>query len=423
MAIWKRGTQYWIDVVVNGERYREPLGTTDWRQAKDLEKKRIAELQKRPPDPTKRARTFSALPIAAAIDQYAGDRRAQVSARMIAWWKENARALAAFFRDTPLRKITPADLTAYQNARRDAGRAPKTINGELSVLRQLLKHAKLWYRFAEEYKPLKNTKPPTGQAITDDDQAHLFEVAKSRSAWIFAYVAATLDFFCGLRACEIKGLQWKHISFEDRRLSIRRSKTPAGWRDPSLNNTCLEALRELHRRAAELGFADPEHFLFLWHGRDKKLDPTRSMTSWRSAWRSLRQAAGLSHVRFHDGRHTALTRLAEKGVPDWVIRAQFGHVSPGMMAVYSHVRRKALDEAAKALEPEAAPMTQPTSDAADAERPLATKYRRGDSGVMSHVTSQHVPSRHKVIDFPKKSGSSGWTRTSNPPVNRRNQRR
>jgi len=48
------------------------------------------------------------------------------------------------------------------------------------------------------------------------------------------------------------------------------------------------------------------------------------MTSWRSAWRSLRAAAGLSHVRFHDGRHTALTRLAEKGVPDWVIRAQFG---------------------------------------------------------------------------------------------------
>jgi integrase len=32
-------------------------------------------------------------------------------------------------------------------------------------------------------------------------------------------VAATLDFFCGLRACEIKRLQWKHISFEERRLS------------------------------------------------------------------------------------------------------------------------------------------------------------------------------------------------------------
>lgn len=75
------------------------------------------------------------------------------------------------------------------------------------------------------------------------------------------------------------------------------------------------------------------------------------MTSWRSAWRSLRKAAGLDHVRFHDGCHTALTRLAEKGQPDWVIQAQMGHVSPVMMRTYSHMRRKALDEAAAALEP------------------------------------------------------------------------
>jgi integrase len=312
------------------------------------------------------------------------------------------------FGDRPLRKITPVDLIAYQSARRDQGRAPKTVNGELSVLRPLLKHAKLWYRFAEEYKPLKNTKPPAGQAITDDAQAHLFEVAKSRPAWIYAYVAATLDFFCGLRACEIKALQWKHLSFNDKRLSVRRSKTPAGWRDPSLNHTCLEALRELHRRAAALGFVEAEHFVFPWHGRDKKLDPTRPMTSWRSAWRSLRSAAGLDHVRFHDGRHTALTRLAEKGVPDWVIRAQFRHVSPAMMAVYSHVRRKALDEAAQALEPDA-----PT------QRPTGPRTRRRRERVTSHVTSQHAPQRNRVLDFPRKIGSSGWTRTSNPPVNSR----
>jgi len=397
MGLWKRGKQYWLDVVVNGERYREPLGTTDWRRARELEKSRIAELQKRPPDPTKRARTFGGLSVGQAIEAYADDRRAQVSARMIAWWRENGVPLSAFFGEKPLRKIAVADLTAYQNARRDLGRAPKTINGELSVVRQLLKHAKLWYRFADDYKPLKNTKPPAGQALTNEAQARLFEVAKSKRAWIFAYVAATLDFFCGLRACEIRALQWKHISFEERRLSVRRSKTPAGWRDPSLNEACLEALRELHARAQELGFTDPEHFLFVWHGRDKKLDPNRPMSSWRTAWRSLRNAAGLTHVRFHDGRHTALTRLAEKGVPDWVIRAQFGHVSPAMMAVYSHVRRKALNEAAEALEPDALP-SQGSDDAArPAER------------VMSHVTSQSAPARGNVIEFPKGIGSPHWT--------------
>jgi integrase len=317
-------------------------------------------------------------------------------------FSRHRRRLAAFFGDKPLRKISPADLAEYQNLRRDLGLAPKTVNSELSVLRQLLKHAKLWYRFLEDYKPLKNTKPPVGQALTDAEQARLFEMARSKPAWFFAYVAATLDFFCGLRACEIKALQWQHVSFEERRLSIRRSKTPAGWRDPSINDTCLEALGELHARAQKLGFAERHHFLFPWHGQHRKLDPTRPMTSWRSAWRSLRKAAGLPHVRFHDGRHTALTRLAEKGVADWVIRAQFGHVSPAMMAVYSHVRRKALDEAASALEPEAAPDTVP---------PISPARSKRSRRVMSHVTSQHGPARSNVIDFPKDFGAPSTTRT------------
>ena len=168
---------------------------------------------------------------------------------------------------------------------------------------------------------------------------------------IFAYVASALAFYCGLRACEIRGLQWKHVDWDNARIQIRRSKTPAGWRDPSLNDACARALKELHSRAKVVGFNDAEHYMFPWHGRDKKIDPSRPMTTWRSAWRSLRKAAGLDHVRFHDGRHTALTRLAEKGQPDWVIQAQMGHVSPAMMRTYSHIRRKALDEAAAALEP------------------------------------------------------------------------
>jgi hypothetical protein len=150
-----------------------------------------------------------------------------------------------------------------------------------------------------------------------------------------------------------------------------------------------QALGELHARAQRLGFAERNHFLFPWHGQYRTLDPTRPMTSGRSAWRSLRKAAGLPDVRFHDGRHTALTRLAEKGVADWVIRAQFGHVSPAMMAVYSHVRRKALDEAASALEPEAAADTVPP-----VSPPRAKRSRR----VMSHVTSQQGSARGNVID-------------------------
>jgi hypothetical protein len=120
----------------------------------------------------------------------------------------------------------------------------------------------------------------------------------------------------------------------------------------------------------------------------------------------------LPNVRFHDGRHTALTRLAEAGQPDWVIQAQIGHVSPQMMKTYSHVRRLALDEAAAVLEPtfDFAP-SPPTTPEASAERQVAEE-------VMSHPASQSDDLDAELSEILKEVGSSGWIRTSNPPVNR-----
>jgi len=316
MALWKRGKQYWMDVIIRGHRYREPLDTTDWREARRIERERVQEIESRGPVPTGNSKAYAALDVASAIDAYAQERRAQVSARMRAYWLENAKPLGAFFGKTKLRHITSAHISDYQNARTDAGRAPRTINGELSVLRQVMKHARVWYRCEPDYRVLRNRKPPAGQALTPEEQDTLFATARTKNAWLYAYVASTLAFYCGMRACEIKALHWGDIDFGRQLLHVRRSKTPAGWRSPTLNPTSLQVLQELHERAEKFGFKQPSHFVFPWHGRNKQIDPTRAMTSWRGAWRAMRAAAGLPHARFHDGRHTAITTLAEKGLPD-----------------------------------------------------------------------------------------------------------
>jgi hypothetical protein len=126
----------------------------------------------------------------------------------------------------------------------------------------------------------------------------------------------------------------------------------------------------------------------------------------------MRKAAGLSEVRFHDGRHTAITTLQEKGLPDWVIQAQVGHVAPEMMKTYSHIRRQALNQAADALEPTALATPAPRS----AKTAVTTAPARAKR-VMSHRTSQNANRRGRVVKFVKEIGSSGWIRTSNPPVN------
>jgi len=198
--------------------------------------------------------------------------------------------------------------------------------------------------------------------LTEEEQARLFEVAQSRSDWLYAYTAAVLGAFCGMRACEIRALQWKDVDFNAGLLHIRRSKTPAGWRAPTLNMICRETLSQVYSKARLINATGSEHYVFPWHGREQKIDPGRPITSWRSAWRSIRYKAarndndeviypGLQTVRFHDLRHTAVTIMAEKGLPEQTIMAQVGHISPQMMKTYSHIRRLALNAAAAALEP------------------------------------------------------------------------
>ena len=167
----KKTGAFWMDVRIDGVRYREPLGTRDRGEAGELMHKRIDELKTKAPDIAKRGKSFGSMDIPTAIQAYIIERKAQVSPRMVAYWRESAAALSKHLK-IKLKEITLAHISVYQNARLEQGKAPKTVNGEISVLRQLLKHAKLWYRF-EDYKTIRNHKPPVGQALTS---------AKSRKA-------------------------------------------------------------------------------------------------------------------------------------------------------------------------------------------------------------------------------------------------
>ena len=78
-------------------------------------------------------------------------------------------------------------------------------------------------------------------------------------------------------------------------------------------------------------------------------DPTRPMSTWRTAWRNLTKRAGLPGLRFHDLRHHAITELAESSASDQTIMAIAGHVSQKMLQHYSHVRLERKREALNAL--------------------------------------------------------------------------
>jgi integrase len=84
------------------------------------------------------------------------------------------------------------------------------------------------------------------------------------------------------------------------------------------------------------------------HFDKERIDPSRPITSWRSAWRGPLKRAGL-RLGFHDLRHTCITKLAESPASEQTLMAIAGHVSRKMVEHYSHIRMEAKRAALDAI--------------------------------------------------------------------------
>jgi integrase len=238
-------------------------------------------------------------------------------------------------------------LRAYVTERKKAGLANKTINLETGIVRSVLKRAKRWHLFSDEIKPLP-VRHEVGKALSPEEKFNLEKAAEKRPDWENARLAMTLALNTTMRACEVKGLQWRDVDFLERIIAVRQSKTDAGRRVIPLNDAAWDAIMELYHRAQKIAGAEPNHYVFP-ACENGNIDPATPQKSWRSAWRSLRKAAGLRHLRFHDLRHHAITELAESDASEQTIMSVAGHVSRQMLEHYSHVRMEAKRRAVEML--------------------------------------------------------------------------
>jgi integrase len=64
-----------------------------------------------------------------------------------------------------------------------------------------------------------------------------YRPARSKPERIFAHVASTLAFYGGLRAREIRGLQWKHVDWDNTRSNS--ALEDVGWPARPESERCL----------------------------------------------------------------------------------------------------------------------------------------------------------------------------------------
>jgi integrase len=372
MAVYKRGMNWHMDVAVGGVRYREPLRTTDKREAKDLEKQRVAEILAGKGSSIA-GRSFARLQFCDAADKLIEERKPHVAPRTQDLDRERSKPLRKHFGSRPLNRITAGDIATYQRARLDgAGFATpvqaRTVNMELSVLRLILDRGRLWSRLKEDVKPLPEPSAPIGRALSKEELQHLFAVAGSEERWLVVRCAMAVALSTAGRGVELKGLRWENVDHFGMTLRFERSKTASGVRTIPLTDDAAAALAALRRRAETLAAAEPRHYVFFACERGV-MNPCLPMKGWRTAWRSLvkeavrlaekaAKSAGVDPVeagkpyrgmRFHDLRHCAVTMLAEAGVSDATLMSISGHLSKRMLDHYSHVRIQAKRDAVALL--------------------------------------------------------------------------
>jgi integrase len=169
----------------------------------------------------------------------------------------------------------------------------------------------------------------------------------------------------GLRLGELRALRWRDVDRERRVIRVERAysrrvvkqpKSDAGVRTVPLFASVDEALRHLAARAVERGRYAPDELVFATV-RGTSLHESNFN---RRVWRPALERAGLAAFgyRFHDLRHTCVSRLVGAGADVKLVQAVAGHASPVItLKRYSHLLDTRIGEAADRFDPARIPHT------------------------------------------------------------------
>lgn len=272
--------------------------------------------------------------------------------------------IVPYFKETniPLNKLKREHIQKYINEKYDHGRvdgkgglSPKTLRTHMIIIRQSLKEAvknDLILNNPSDYidLPKKQRKEPN---FYNEKQLNvLFEAIKDEPLYPVVYF--TILF--GLRRSEVLGLKWDSVDFENNLITIKHTvvkytsivekdstKNASSYRSYPLFDNVKEILikqknkEDENRKLFGKEYIENE-YIFKWdNGKTYRPDYiTRKFSQ-------LLEKNGLSHIRFHDLRHSCASLLVSNGFNIKDVQEWLGHTDIQTTAnIYAHldVKRK-----------------------------------------------------------------------------------
>jgi integrase len=227
--------------------------------------------------------------------------------------------------------------------------------------------------------------------LTEDEYERLVQAAKTIKRSPFLAEKIILSVHTGLRRGSLFHLRWDQVDFLNRVLRIPRTKSGRPHALP-LNATVLTTLQSLYNQRM------PDCPYAFAHAMGRQAgEPVQDV---KNAFQTALEAADIKDFTWHDLRHTFASWLIMKGASLRSVAELLGHRGLRMVMRYAHLSPAYLSAEVGLLDAPTPPATP------NPER--ATKGQRA---------AKAEPRTAKVVEFAKGNGSSGWIRTSNPPVN------
>ena len=221
--------------------------------------------------------------------------------------------------NSSLPQLNVGDITEYRD-RRLASVKPATLKRQLNIVKHACATAEREWDWLSPLSQLQRVTLPKNaehvvKRITANHEDALIEAAKkSRTKNLSKLLILAIE--TAMRRSELLALKWDDIDLEQRELLVRRSKNG--------KSRTIPLTARAHTILASMGSDCGESVFPL------------SANAVRLAFERCRRYAGIGHLRFHDLRHEAISRLFEKGLTTPEVALLSGHKTVSQLFRYAH---------------------------------------------------------------------------------------
>ncbi len=326
MAIYRRGSVWWIKFQRNGVVIRRSARTTTRAEAMAAERALRTEAERAASGPA--GKTFDELMLRFISDHFP-TLRPRAAERYIT----SLKALRPHFTRKIARDISKGDVADFVSARKAAGLSTATIRRDLACGSIAFTLANEWEwansnPFRTYSKRALPDATPRTRVLTIAERRQIISASERYAA---PFVAALLT---GMRAGEICALRWTDIDTESGEVTIRDSKN----RRPRV--IPLDDEGTAHFRAQRRNGQSP--FVFSW-GDGKPF----TVAQLSRAFRRAAIASEIKNARLHDMRHTFASDRIARGMDLYTLSRIMGHSTLQMTAKYAHLQTDSLRAAMK----------------------------------------------------------------------------